>query len=117
MIDWITRLRHKAFKMDLTSLPEADRIEIKKSFEKERQKKTKPTDKRRLLRFLKRTGTPYRVYKDPVFLIADALKHGAVESVSVGDVFDFAFDANGKLIGTFTQAANSFLKTKGDRNA
>ena len=68
-----------------------------------------------LTKFLKTTNTKYMSYYaacEREFIADEALRKGAVVSISVRDSLDFAFDIDGKLVGTYTNARGSWKSRK-----
>jgi hypothetical protein len=70
------------------------------------------TEKDKIINFLNTMHIPHRIWKKPQFLADEAIGEGAVESVSIRDSVDFAFDKEGKFLGTFTDQRNSYISRK-----
>ena len=69
-------------------------------------------EKAKLIKFLKVMRIPYKQWGDPQFIMDAALKEGAVETISLRDSVDFAFDKEGKFLGTFTDQRDSYISRK-----
>lgn len=69
-------------------------------------------EKDKIVQFLKVMRIPYKTWAEPQFIIDAALKEGAVETISLRDSVDFAFDKEGKFLGTFTDQQNSYISRK-----
>lgn len=70
------------------------------------------SDKDEIIKFLKKMHIPYKIWNKPQFLADEAIKEGAVDSVSIRHSVDFAFDKEGKFLGTFTDQKNSYVSKK-----
>jgi hypothetical protein len=70
------------------------------------------SEKDKIIQFLKNMRIPYKEWDEPQFLADEAVNEGAVDSVSIRDGVDFAFDKEGKFLGTFTDQRNSYISRK-----
>lgn len=73
----------------------------------------KKNDRDRLIDFIKYFNLPYDHYNEKEYICSTAIHFGAVETISIRQVLDLAFDKNGKYVGTFTERADSFVNNKG----
>jgi hypothetical protein len=69
-------------------------------------------EKDKIIKFLNILHIPYSIWNKPEFLADEAIEEGAVESVSIRDSVDFAFNKEGKFLGTFTDQKNSYVSRK-----
>lgn len=70
------------------------------------------TDKDEVMNFIKKFNLSSQVYTDREFIEESAVKLGAVETICVRGELDFAFDAKGKCLGTYTTSASSWRRYK-----
>lgn len=70
------------------------------------------TEKDKIVKFLNTMHIPHRIWNEPEFLADEAIEEGAIVSVSIRDGVDFAFDKEGKFLGTFTDQRNSYVSRK-----
>lgn len=69
-------------------------------------------EKDKIVQFLKVMRIPYKKWSEPQFIADEAIKEGAVETISIRDSVDFAFNKEGKFLGTFTDQKNSYISRK-----
>lgn len=72
----------------------------------------KKSDKELLTELLDKFKVEYQEFTDFSFIEDKAKKYGAKSSICIRHLVDFAFNDKGKLVGTFTDCAESFVKAK-----
>ena len=65
-----------------------------------------------LMVFLASSGVEYKIWNEGQFIDEEAVKDGAVFSISIRKEVHMNFDANGRLVGSSTDSAKSYKKNK-----
>lgn len=61
-----------------------------------------------IIKYLEKTGTPYQLWAED-FIESDSVELGAVKTVSIRETAHLNFDAEGRLVSSSTNSANSVI--------
>lgn len=70
------------------------------------------TEKEKIVSMLNEFNIEYHTYTDAEYIASEALEQGAVETICVRDNVDVAFDKDGKVVGSYTTSAGSYVSRK-----
>lgn len=65
---------------------------------------------RHVMAMLNQLNMEFKTFKSKKFIAEEAINAGAKYTVNVRGVLDICFDINGKVVGHYTDSANSFVK-------